>query len=70
MEAYYLKWTVGCPVHRPFLRGAPVLQNEILVEVLLVHFVYFGGVHKVNDLADAVDGLTFVDSYAVSHPSP
>ena len=47
-----------------------MLQNEILVEVLLVHFVYFGRVHQVDDLADAIDCLTVVDSYAVSHPGP
>jgi len=32
-----------------------MFQDEILVEVLLVHLVDFGGVHKVNNLADAID---------------
>ena len=45
-------------------------QNEILIEVLLVHPVHFGCVHKVNDLADTVDCLTVIDPDAVSDPSP
>ena len=47
-----------------------MLQNEILVEALLVHLVDLGSVHEVDDLANTVDGLTVVDSYTVSHPSP
>lgn len=47
-----------------------MFQNEILVEILLVHFVHFGRVHKVNYLTDTVDRLTVVDSDAVPHPSP
>jgi len=47
-----------------------VFQDEILVEILLVHFVDFCGVHKANDLADTIDRLTIVDSYTISHPSP
>jgi hypothetical protein len=70
VEAHHFKRTVGCPVHRPFLGGVSMLKNKILVEILLVHFVYFERVYQVNDLADAVDGLTVVDSYTVSHPSP
>ena len=70
MRAHRFKRAVGRPVHRPFLRGAPVFQNEVLVEVLFVHLVDLGGVHKVNDLADTIDRLAVVDSYTVSHPSP
>ena len=47
-----------------------MFQNEILVEVLLVHLVHFGRVHEVNDLADTVDGLTVIDPYTVSNPCP
>ena len=47
-----------------------MFQDEILVEVLLVHLVDLGGVHQINDLTDTIDRLTVVDSYTVSHPSP
>jgi hypothetical protein len=55
LETYRFKWAIGCPIHGPFLRGVPVLQNEILVEVLLVHLVDLGGVHEVNNLTDTID---------------
>ena len=45
-----------------------MFQNEVLVKALLVHLVNLGGVHEVDDLADTVDRLSVVDSYAVSHP--
>lgn len=47
-----------------------MFQDEVLVEALLVHLVDFGSIHKVNNLADAIDRLAVVDPYAVSHPSP
>jgi hypothetical protein len=56
MKAYYFKRTVGCPIHGPFFRGAPMLQNEVLVEVLFVDLIHLGRVHEVNDLTDTVDG--------------
>lgn len=46
-----------------------MFQNEILVEVLLVHFVHFGCVHKVDDLTDAVDRCSVEDPNAISDPS-
>lgn len=47
-----------------------MFQDEILVEVLLVHLVNLGGVHKVDNLADTIDRLTVVDSNAIPHPGP
>ena len=47
-----------------------MFQNEILIEVLLVHFVDLGGVHEVNDLTDTIDRLVVVKPDAVSDPCP
>ena len=47
-----------------------MFQDEVLVEVLLIHLVNLGGVHKVDNLADTIHRLAVVDSNTISHPGP